>query len=61
MLNTFITIADFCSAYRISRTTAYRQINAGRIPIIKVGRASRIRVSDAEAWATKLTQTKIAA
>lgn len=60
-MQTFLTIADFCSAYRLSKTTAYRQINAGRIPIVKVGRATRIRVSDAEAWAANLSQTQNAA
>ncbi len=61
MITAFLTISDFCSAYRISRSTAYRQINAGHIPIIKVGRASRIRASDAEAWAANLSQTQSAA
>ena len=60
-MQTFLTIADFCSAYRLSKTTAYRQINAGLIPIIKVGRATRIRVSDAETWAANLSQTQKAA
>jgi excisionase family DNA binding protein len=58
---TFLTMADFCDLYRISRSTAYRQINAGLIPIIKVGRGTRIRTSDAEAWAASLTQTQMAA
>ena len=58
---TFLTIADFCSAYRVSRATAYRQFNAGHIPIVKVGRASRIRTAEAEKWAASLTQSNIAA
>ena len=60
-LQSFITIADLCAEYRISRTTAYRQINAGLIPIVKVGRATRIRVSDAEKWAASLSISEMAA
>jgi excisionase family DNA binding protein len=61
MAATFLTIADFCTKYRVSRTTVYRQINAGLIPLIKVGRASRIRSSDAERWAANLSQINLAA
>jgi excisionase family DNA binding protein len=57
MRNTFLTIAEFCTFYRVSRTTAYRQIKAGLLPIIKIGRATRIRVSDAESWAANLRCT----
>jgi excisionase family DNA binding protein len=58
---TFLTIDDFCRAYRVSRSTAYRQFNAGQIPIVKVGRATRIRTSDAERWAANLIETNMAA
>jgi predicted site-specific integrase-resolvase len=58
---TLITLAAFCEAYSISRTTAYRQFNAGLIPIVKVGRATRIRTADAEKWAANLTNQSIAA
>jgi excisionase family DNA binding protein len=51
---TFLTIPEFCSAFRLSRTTAYRQIAAGRLPLVKIGRASRIRRADAERWAASL-------
>jgi excisionase family DNA binding protein len=61
MSQTFLTIADFCAQFRVSRTTVYRQINAGLIPLIKVGRASRIRLADAERWAANLTETNMAA
>jgi excisionase family DNA binding protein len=61
MQSTFLTISDFCERFRVSRTTTYRQINAGLIPLIKVGRASRIRLADAERWAASLTETNMAA
>jgi excisionase family DNA binding protein len=49
-----ITIADLCAAYRVSRSTAYREIAAGRLPVFKIGRATRIRREAAEAWAAAL-------
>jgi excisionase family DNA binding protein len=58
---TLMTIADFCSEYRVSRSSVYRLINAGLIPIVKVGRATRIRTADAERWAASLTETNMAA
>ena len=59
--STFITIADFCADYRLSRTSAYRIINAGLIPIVHVGRATRIRSADAAQWAANLTNQNMAA
>lgn len=50
----FITVTDFLSRYSISRTEFYRQVNAGRIPLVKLGTASRVTRKDAEAWAASL-------
>ena len=60
-MSTLISIADFCGDYRLSRATAYRLINAGQIPIVKIGRSTRIRATDAEAWAANLETNSIAA
>ena len=49
-----MTVADFLSRYAISRTEFYRQVNANRIPLTKLGTASRIARKDAEAWAASL-------
>jgi excisionase family DNA binding protein len=54
MQQAFLTITDFCTQYRVSRGTVYRQINAGLIPTVKIGRITRIRASDAERWAAGL-------
>jgi hypothetical protein len=43
-------VPGFCRAYKISRTTAYEEIKAGRLKIRKIGRATRIAPEDAEAW-----------
>ena len=53
-MSAFITISEFCSTYRTSRTTTYRQIAAGHLPVVKIGRATRIRRADAERWAASL-------
>ncbi|WP_216635567.1 helix-turn-helix domain-containing protein [Croceicoccus bisphenolivorans] len=47
-------MAEFCSRYRIGRTTAYREVAAGRLRIRKLGTATRIARADAEAWAESL-------
>jgi excisionase family DNA binding protein len=54
MNQTLLSIPDFCERYRVSRTTVYRQASAGNLPMLKVGRATRIRFSDAEQWAANL-------
>lgn len=50
----FLTIAQFCARYQVSRSTAYRLAEQKALTIIKCGRASRILASDAEAWASAL-------
>jgi excisionase family DNA binding protein len=49
-----LTINDFMERYSISRTQVYRLVNQGKIPLLKMGTASRIRREDAEAWAASL-------
>ena len=43
-------IPDFCATYKISRTTTYEEIKAGKLKVRKIGRATRIASEDAEAW-----------
>lgn len=49
-----LTVAEFKSRYRISHSQFYRLVAANRIPIKKIGRATRIALADAEAWASSL-------
>lgn len=51
-----LTVADFCFRYSISRTSLYREVNAGRLKLRKFGSATRIARSDAEAWAANLPE-----
>jgi excisionase family DNA binding protein len=52
----FITINKFCEAYQLSRSTAYRLHARGDLPFAHIGRAVRIRLVDAEAWAASLNR-----
>lgn len=49
-----LTVAEFKDRYKISHSAFYREVAAHRIPIRKIGRATRISVADAEAWAASL-------
>lgn len=53
-MDRFITIKQFCEHFNVSRSTAYRENQAGRLPMRKIGRATRIAESDAEAWQQSL-------
>jgi excisionase family DNA binding protein len=52
------SIAEFCENYGIRRTKAYEEIKAGRLRIVKVGRRSLVRETDAESWLAALPTLK---
>lgn len=54
-----LTIQDFIQQYRISKTQVYREVNCGRLKVIKIGTATRIRAEDAETWAASLPDTEV--
>ncbi|NNC73166.1 MAG: hypothetical protein HKN78_09875 [Sphingomonadaceae bacterium] len=49
-----MTVGDFLARYSCSRTEFYRQVNAGRIRLTKLGTASRVAQADADAWVDSL-------
>jgi hypothetical protein len=49
-----MTVGDFLARYRIGRTTFYREVAARRLKLRKLGSATRIARSDAQAWADGL-------
>ena len=51
-----MTVADFCARYSISKTSLYREVNAGRLKLRKFGSATRIARADAESWADNLPE-----
>ena len=50
----FYKVPDFLAAYAVSRTEFYRQVQAGKIRLTKLGRSSRVAKADALAWAAGL-------
>lgn len=48
------TLREFCSRYGISRSTAFRELRAGRLVARKPRRNLLVMVEDAEAWANAL-------
>lgn len=58
MRNNFVpelmTMKLFCELFSCGKTSAYREIAAGRLRIRKFGTATRIARADAEAWAKSL-------
>jgi excisionase family DNA binding protein len=50
-----LSIDEFCAEYRVGRTTAYEEINAGRLPAVKVGRRTLIPKSGARSWFQSLS------
>ena len=56
-----LSIPDFCRENKVSRSYAYRMLRDGTLKGVKVGRLTRIRREDAEAWAAKLHSYKPAA
>ncbi|MBB3765044.1 helix-turn-helix domain-containing protein [Sphingomicrobium lutaoense] len=49
-----MTMSEFLARYSIGRTTAYREVAAGRLKIRKLGSATRIAREDADAWMASL-------
>lgn len=52
----FMTIEEFCVRYCVSRSTVYRLFERGAVEKVHVGRAVRIDIAEAEAWAESLVR-----
>ncbi len=50
----YLSVNQFCELFQCSRSHLYRLVKRGDITIVKLGRASRINVEDAESWAASL-------
>jgi hypothetical protein len=50
----FISLLEFGTRYRCSRSTTYRLAQSGAIKIVKRGRSSLISLEEAEIWASSL-------
>jgi excisionase family DNA binding protein len=49
-----MSIAEFCARYGVGLTTAYAEINEGRLRARKCHRRTLIAQADAEAWLQRL-------
>ena len=49
-LPSLLTVKEFLWRFRIGCTSFYNEVNSGRLKIVKFGKATRIRRTDAEAW-----------
>lgn len=50
----FLTIPEFCAEYRTSRSYTFVLLRERRLKGVKVGKMTRIRRKDAQAWAKAL-------
>lgn len=60
MAERLVNVNQALELLSLSRTEFYRQVNAGKIPLLKLGRASRVRLSDCENWIASLEQKAVA-
>ena len=44
------SVEDFCNSYSVGKTTAYEEINSGRLHAVKVGRRTLIPEKSAMEW-----------
>jgi excisionase family DNA binding protein len=49
-----LSIKDACAEYGLSRSALYREINAGRLTLRKIGKSSRISRDDLNNWLAAL-------
>lgn len=48
-----LSVADFCAAWSLSRTTTWRLISARKLKTMKVGRRVLILADSIEEWASR--------
>ncbi len=55
MVQELLTVAQFKERYQISHTAFYRQVASKKLPIVKIGASTRVRLADAEVWLASLS------
>lgn len=45
-----MTIKDFLDWSRLGRTKTYEEIGTGKLPVVKIGRRTYVRTTDAQTW-----------
>ncbi len=46
----FLTVAEVAALLRVSTMTVYRQIQAGELAAVRVGKSYRLRAADVDEW-----------
>ena len=49
-----LSVEDFCNSYGVGKTTAYEEINSGRLRAVKAGRRTLIPEQSAADWLRSL-------
>jgi excisionase family DNA binding protein len=49
-----MTVQDFLHNFSVGKTTFYREVEAGRLRIVKIGRSTRVTRLDAMDWLQNL-------
>ena len=55
-----MTVEEFLDLFQIGRTTFYREVAAGRLRIVKIGRATRVTKCDAMTWLNSIRKRGVA-
>lgn len=45
-----LSIKDACAEYGLSRSALYREVEKGRLPMLKIGKSSRLLRDDLDNW-----------
>ena len=51
----YLNVAEVAARLRVSKMTIYREINAGEIPVVKVGRLFRVPTEGVDAYVERHT------
>lgn len=54
-----LSITSFCNWASISQAQVYREVRAGRLVMLKIGKKSVIKTTDAKAWLDALPSVRI--
>ena len=55
------SVPEFCKRHDMCRQTAYNEINSGDLPVLKIGKKTRITPEGEKIWLDKKTVVKGAA
>ncbi len=54
-LRLLLTVPAVARALSVSKTTVYELFSEGELPIVRIGRSSRVRITDLEDYVGRLT------